>query len=784
MNTEKTKETSGASEKTPSLPQYFSWINNTNEGATEKHTLINLEYFKWLHDRYGMELKIYAWDAGNLDGAGFYDDPLTSEKLKKQYPNGYGKCVEKAAEFGCRLGVWGGADGYGDTEEEEKRRHELLVSLCRDYHFLEFKFDTVCGMPREEKRQAMIDTINECRKYSPDLIVLNHRNQLGEAEIVCTTFLVDGLETYTDVWSYNTTSGPHHRMMPLTRDLTPGLTRLAEDHGVCLSSFLDYFEDDLILQAFTRNLILAPEIYGNPWFLRDDEQARLAKIYNVHAKYNDILVEGIALSEEKYGKNAVSRGNGETRLITFANPGWTTKTVCLPVSGEIGLSGDDGEYVVKQIHPYEKLLSVVRYGDEAVVTVPAARAVLVLVQKREEFEKDDFVLTGCEYETVYGPGAVPSGALIYSSQGNIGSMGNRKIDSFVRPGDLTHREPLYLGRLEWCQTPSAIRGYYEATAFAADTDSLEAQALRRSGDTSVPEVKAARDAFFSQTTYLSRGPEARFMFDGNDDTFFDAETSRFNTKINGGCLRVDLGDLYDISRIEITSFTPDNPISYAASPVFCECAFISPDLDSFGNSHLRNIERLGKFMAPVVGNSHLMTTSEGELIRATYDVNGRIRYFGLPSPMGRIYSFKIFGTDGREITGFRPHANNTLSPFDRLWFKFACSLKVRIPEDVSEGSYIAVGTDGEHGKEGVYCGMDFEGEKIGAYDRACCYPMNNWEYIAASPDSGYTYYFRIEDRMKGREVTLYSFYVNFGVFETKAWLCDPEYKGYLEEIEL
>ena len=35
----------GADEKTPSRSQYFSWINNTNEGSTETHTLINLEFF-------------------------------------------------------------------------------------------------------------------------------------------------------------------------------------------------------------------------------------------------------------------------------------------------------------------------------------------------------------------------------------------------------------------------------------------------------------------------------------------------------------------------------------------------------------------------------------------------------------------------------------------------------------------------------------------------------------------------------------------------------------------
>ena len=37
----------GADQRTPSVPQYFSWISNTNEGATEEHTLVNLEFFRY-----------------------------------------------------------------------------------------------------------------------------------------------------------------------------------------------------------------------------------------------------------------------------------------------------------------------------------------------------------------------------------------------------------------------------------------------------------------------------------------------------------------------------------------------------------------------------------------------------------------------------------------------------------------------------------------------------------------------------------------------------------------
>ena len=52
----KIAKNAGADELTPSIPQYFSWINNTNEGSTEEHTLINLDFFKYLKETYGAEI--------------------------------------------------------------------------------------------------------------------------------------------------------------------------------------------------------------------------------------------------------------------------------------------------------------------------------------------------------------------------------------------------------------------------------------------------------------------------------------------------------------------------------------------------------------------------------------------------------------------------------------------------------------------------------------------------------------------------------------------------------
>ena len=227
-------------------------MDNTNEGATERQALANLDFFKWLHDEYGMCLDNYAFDAGAIDTPGTYGS-IYSDRFKQQFPHGFGPNAAKAKAFGCRLGVWLGPDGFGNTPAEEQAR--------------------------TDKQAAFVHMLQECRKYSPDLIVLDHRLDLG-AGLPCVTTELWGDEAYIDVWRNNTGSATHNRAgavglgLPLD-EKTGKLTRLVEDHGVCFSSCLDYWEDDLVMQAFCRNLIPAPELHGSPWFLRDDEFPKL-----------------------------------------------------------------------------------------------------------------------------------------------------------------------------------------------------------------------------------------------------------------------------------------------------------------------------------------------------------------------------------------------------------------------------------------------------------------------------------------------------------------------------
>ena len=627
----------GADQRTPSIPQYFSWINNTNEGSTEAQTLINLDFFAWLKEIYGMEIKIYAWDAGNFDGSEKgYGDP-DGEKFRSQYPNGYAPVVAKAAESGIRLGLWGSPDGFGDTPEEEKKRYDFMVDLCRKYHFALFKVDGVCGQLRPEKAGVYAAMLRDCRKYSPDLIVLNHRLNLYEAEKHATTSLWKGQETYVDVHSANEETCMHHRGFIFDRGLPDDLDRLMEDHGVCISSSVAYFEDDLIYQAFGRSLILAPEIYGNPWLMRDDEYPKLARIYNLHKKCAPILVDGVALPES-YGHTPVSRGTGTHRFITTGNNSWKMRKITVRLDEEIGLKVNGEKIALILRHPVEQLVGIYDPGDQVEIELSPFRACLLEAAAVSEAYP---VLENCAYEMIREDenGAPVEIKMLYTAGGEVTMLanGNRSIFGSFEPTDIREKAPEYLATMT-DNSAAVSRGeeLYEAAQFGLDNDSLESRELRRSGPTAVPQVQAARDAFFSQKTYLYRGCESRFAFDGDDETFFDAY-SRFygfdnvygnGLRIDGGCLRVDFGKVYDADTVEITCFEIDEPVREVLEQLY-------PTHGSYGVSFAEwhDSGKCEKSVlceqaeAPVVRDSvHTLYTVRGKRVKVSYPVSA-LRYF-------------------------------------------------------------------------------------------------------------------------------------------------------------
>ncbi len=797
MHMYKNKKTAGADERTPSKAEYFSWINNTNEGSTEAQTLTNLEYFAFLKRRYNMQLDIYAWDAGNLDGAEFTYQTFDSPKIKAQYPNGYGPIVAAARAIGCRMGLWGGADGFGDTEESADSRIEQMVSLARDYNFALFKFDTVCGQLAPDHEKYFIKMMQDCRKYSHDLILLNHRLPLSpEAEQYATTFLWEGLETYVDVHISNTITAPHHRAFIMDRGQTPDMARLTEDHGVCLSSSLDYFEDDLIIQAFSRNLILAPEIYGNPWFLRDDEQARLARIFNLHRRYRDILVDGMVLPKgNNYPKGTVVRGNLSKRFIATANMTWNKKDMRVALDLSIGLAPCEKVSVIVH-HPYEKFIGEFNWGEKVTIPIESFRASLVEICDSSEA---DVMLSGCEYEVLHEDenGKIDK-IKIVSSTGDICYTDGKPFDS-IPTFDNTIRAPKLLGEIEadeFAPVPEDSRKQLETSLFAQDHDSLEKRTMLRSGETSIPEVKAARDAFFNQKTYTIRGCESRHAFDGCDDTYFDGISKTFyfenGFRIDGGCLRVDFGAEYEADSVYFEYFDSDiSETGYFAGVVKqklpASCDF-SCDLENWTDTTIDEVHTIRLEEKEIlVASVHNIKTVSGKRKYVTYPINGKVRYFRMPFPLDRIHKIALI-KDGKEISLSAPRANNLL-PYDRK-VAYAKEFKIKInSKDYKKGCYISVGLEGEHGVEAAYALLECDGKLYTAPDRAPCYLSNVWEYVARRTmvqEHHYTYYFPISEDLCDRDITVRI----LGLDNTKkdygirVFLCDEnaEIEGIVTEI--
>jgi len=735
----------GADEQSPSRAQYFSWINNTNEGTTEEQTLINLDFFQWLNQEYGMILDIYAFDAGAIDGKRFYGD-IHSERFKKQFPNGFDPLYEKAKAINTRLGVWGGPDGFGDTEKEKQARIDQMVSLCKDYEFALFKFDAVCGPLRPEKEDAFIEMMKACRQYSPDLILLNHRLGLKKSKAYATTFLWGGQETYIDVFTTNNTTAPHHRAGALDRGLVPELKRLTEDHGVCISSCIDYWDDDLIMQAFNRSMILAPEIYGNPWLLNDDEFAKLARIYNIHRKYGKILVNGKVLNEEKYGKSAVSRGDDNTRLITLSNLSWEPITYTIKLDEEIGLNTDE-DIELRQCHPTEKILGKFKRGSEIEVQVEPFRSCLLLASSQPN---DEAGLSGTDYQIVRNvpnkpvlikvlgmPGTSSKIQLSHAADYKTATLDGKAVQSLLRGKslkvkfegeELKHTPHRKLADLKEVSTPKDTEALYEATCFAADNNALEIRSLKRSGATNIPQVQKAREAFFNQPVFVERGIWDKNLFDGDLKTgFWPTRKYNIDQKIEGGCFRLDLGEITDLDQLIIK--VPDE---FSLQPLLRDegnYAEVSSDLK----------------------NWKTITYYAGE--EMVIDVNEPIRYLRLWAQPGRIVEIEA-KKNGKMLNRSNWTASNLFAHAEKMKTEKTWKASFKLDE-IPEGSYLSIAINGKHGTEGAYAAAKVDGEYTGCPDRAVSFPSNTWEFVNSRRDSNYTYYLPLDKSMIGKNIEVY-----------------------------
>ncbi len=762
-------------EKMPSRSHYFDWINSQYEGTTETQTLINMDFFQWLHDEYGMILDVYALDVGNIDdgpytaGVGrlipYHYGTMQTEEFKSQFPNGFARLVEKAKGFGGRLAVWMGPDGFGDTPEEEKARTDMLISLCRDYNFIAFKIDAVAGQLRLEKQQIFAQTINTCRKYCPDLMILDHRVKFGSARSVVTTSLWEGVETYIDVFMPNDGTATHHRAGALSRELPPGMTRRLEDHGVCLSSCLDFWDDELVLQAFNRSLLLAPSIYGNPWFLRDDEFPKFARIFNLHRRFKDILVEAKVLPENRYGPYAVSRGNQNTRFITLRNLTWNPKTVQIELNDAIGLK-NNGSVAVWQFHPAERIFGNFKWGSKIKIQVLPFRTCLLLASTKQV---DELGIVGCDYEVVRDTPGKPVTIKLLGLPGTTTTIrlpdenntftaaridGKTKNDLLKgkeinvqfpgqTPKEKWHRK---IGVLQPIKVPADAEALFEATCYAADNNALEVRAVKRSGPSNIPKVITARDAFFNKNMFVNRGIWDKNLFDNNLKTFFIA-------RLDKRALRVDFGETTTMDKIVIRIRDRQEHDLNPAIHTFDE------DTEMQVSADLKNWKTLT-----------LGFKGKGTIAQASVPSDLPLRYLRIHGAPQRIAEIEAYRKE-RKLDRTKWRASNLFKSYKDNPAVSAWSLLFHLKE-IHKNSYLAVALNGHHGNEGAYAALRIDNKYHGAPDRSVSFPSNTWEYYNVESDSNYTYYFPLEPEMKGKDLEMFVLILQDGVNEIKpeAWI--------------
>ncbi len=756
---------------TPSKAIYFDWINRNWYGSNENKIEANLKFFKWLHDEYGMQLDIYLMDAADIDqgpncapdiGLPAYGS-LETPWFKRRFPNGFEPIVELAKSFNCHLGIWLGPDGYGKTAEEADKRKEMLVKFCREYHFTVFKFDACCSDLSTENQTYFIETMQECRKYSPDLIILNHRITLNEAARKLTsTFLWEGRETYVDVNISNNTPAPHHRASNLSRGLPPDLNRLTEDHGVCFSSSLDAWDDDLILQAFNRNLILSPEIYGNPFLLDDEDLPRLARIYNIHRLYNDILVNGIQLPEEKYGKFAVSRGDTSTRLITLRNLSWLPLQVAIKLDASVGLQ-TKGNVEVLQYHPVEKFLGNYESGSTINVTVEPFQTSLIKLSSRPNPE---FLIKGTAYQVIKNISNQPVEVNLLGSAGEkVGislldgtrkylkaSLNGKDVSSilygnqvsFVFPGN--KRELFYLnklGNLQLTDLPANPGKCIESCFFATDNNALEVRELIRSGKTNFPPVQACRDAFFNDTLFSGIGVWDKYAFDGDMSTAFKVRLYDYmHLKQNNGAFRLDIGKTQKLDSVVFRGI-PDN-----FNP---ETVEVSNDLSGWGSVKYQ--------------------LNEGEMV-VDLSLNVPFRYLRLtksPSEVAEIEGFSNQKRVNREHWKASNLFGQVNAADSKLCWKYEGKLS-----GIGNDAYLSVTVSAKCKEESVFAWMIADGKIITAKDRAPSFPYNNWEHFSVA-DNDLTFYIPVDKKLEGKpiQVMLMSSDVKLQDMKPEVWLCNP-----------
>jgi hypothetical protein len=270
-------------------------------------------------------------------------------------------------------------------------------------------------------------------------------------------------------------------------------------------------------------------------------------------------------------------------------------------------------------------------------------------------------------------------------------------------------------------------------------------------------VRAAQEAFFSQDAFVNKGIWDRNLFDGNIHTaFWQKRRNNVPQGINGGCLRLDLGEATWLDELIIR--VPD----YFA---------LQPLKSGVGYHAYTSRDLINWQVHPYIADT-LIKVSIDKAIRY-------IRFNDFPQNIAEIEAYN----DQVPLPRDRWKASNLFAPASNMKAQKAWSASFTLSE-IPKGSYLAIAINGEHGIEGAYASVKIGGEYKGCPDRAVSYPSNTWEHVVAGTGRNYTYYFPLKGEMVNEEIQVYVMGYNRDQPDLKpeVWLCT--YPPPYEKIRL
>jgi len=476
----------------------------------------------------------------------------------------------------------------------------------------------------------------------------------------------------------------------------------------------------------------------------------------------------MVLPARRYGEKAVSRGDGQTRLMTLRNLSWEPIRCSIKLDEEIGLSAassGDEDIELRQYHPVERLIGQFKRGASVQVEVLPFRTCLLMATSKP----GGLALKSCDYEVVQDvPGkpvllkllAMPgetksielvSGDRTFTSAALAGQdvhdlVAGRTINSTFEGTSLKEDYHRKLGDLILTEVPDDAEALYEATCFAADNNALEVRSLERSGVSQIPEVEKAREAFFGQKLFIDRGIQDKNLFDDNDNTAFYVARRVGVKPIERGSFRVDFGEVIELDSLIIRPGSEHalQPFKYDETIH----ASYSSDLKSW------------TAVALVADNEIVMNFKPGSKLRY-------VRFYGTPDKVVEVSAF----LGSKKLDRSKWRVSNLFAHYSRITPQKAWQHSFTLSE-VPKNSYLAIALDGEHGVEGAYAAIRVDGDPVGAPDRSVSYPANSWEYPPMKSGSNYTYYIPLSDEMKGAQIDALVLGLKNGLdrFKPEVWI--------------